>query len=157
LTPAEQAVAGSADQIRESLVELAKARFGTPLVDSTSSTLEMLVGPGVSAEVERAIEASAAPLLAICGLNALIPGSDEPVLRAIDTPVLLVVAENDIVGPPHEAPTYFPGCPDVTLHVVAAAFHNSNIAPARTTMWDRIGSWTDWVAGSAPGRRGDAQ
>jgi pimeloyl-ACP methyl ester carboxylesterase len=148
LTPAEQEIAGSADRIRSSVVELARTRFGTPLVESTSSTLEMLVGPNVSAGVERAIQGSAGPLLAVCGLNALLPGSDEQVLTAVDVPVLLIVAEHDIVGPPHEAPRYFPGSPDLTLHVVSAAFHNSNIAPARTTMWERIGSWAGWLVGA---------
>jgi pimeloyl-ACP methyl ester carboxylesterase len=133
-------------------VELAKARFGTPLVESTSSTLEMLVGPDVSADVERAIDESASPLLAVCGLNALLPGSDEAVLTTIDVPVLLIIAEHDIVGSPHEAPMYFPASRDVTLHVVAAAFHNSNIAPARIAMWDRIGSWACWLVGAGRAR-----
>ena len=152
LTPAELERTGSADRIRDALVELAQTRFGVPLVESTSSTIEMLVGPDVSAEVQQAIATSAGPLLAVCGMNALIPGSGEQVLRAIDVPLLLVVAEHDIVGPPHEASTYFPSSRDVTLHVVAGAFHNSNIAPERVTMWDRIGDWTCWLAKAATTR-----
>jgi pimeloyl-ACP methyl ester carboxylesterase len=148
LTPSELELVGSPARIARSLRDLARARFGVPLVESESSGLEMLVGPGMSADVQRAIQASAGPLLAICGLNALIPGSDAAVLDAIDVPVLLAIAEHDIVGPPHDAPQYLPESPDVTLHVVREAFHNSNVAPTRVAMWNRILSWTQWLTGS---------
>jgi pimeloyl-ACP methyl ester carboxylesterase len=142
LDPEELAVAGDADKIRASIVALSRARFGRPLPAGGTSTSEMLVGPTPPDEATTAIEASGSALLAMCGLTSIIPGSHTAELTAVDVPVLLAVAENDIVGPPHEVPGYFPASPDVTLHVVRQAFHNSNIAPTRQALWDRIAAWT---------------
>jgi alpha-beta hydrolase superfamily lysophospholipase len=157
LSPAELAVAGDPDQVRATIVELARARFGRPLVTrdnggrdrvsdrGDSATSPMLVGPAAPTAMIAALAAAAAPLLASCGLTSMLPGSNAPELAAIDVPVLLSIAEHDIVGPTHEAPGYLPGSPDVTLHVLPGAFHNSNVATGRERLWDRIALWATTV------------
>jgi pimeloyl-ACP methyl ester carboxylesterase len=141
LTPPEREIAGDAARAREALVALARDRFGSPLVAAASSTPDMLVGPAASADARTALDRCATQLLAVCGLNALIPGSDAEVLDAVDVPVLLALAQHDIVGPPDEAARYMAGSADVTTHVLPDAFHNSNVAPTRTELWDRIAGW----------------
>jgi alpha-beta hydrolase superfamily lysophospholipase len=141
LTPSERAVAGSPARIRDSLVALARERFRTPLPAAPTATSDMLVGPHVEPEAEAALRESADVLLAVCGMSTLIPGSDADVLAAIDVPVLYAIAEHDIVGPPQGAPSAVSASPDVTVHVVAGAFHNSNVASMRYELWDRIATW----------------
>ena len=131
LLPAEVAVAGDAAAIRRSIVALARARFGDPLPRGSTATSELLVGPDLPADAAAAIGAAAGSLLACCGLTSMIPGSHDDVLAAVDVPVLLGLAEHDIAGDPWQAPRWLTGSRDVTLHVLAGAHHNHNVAPAR--------------------------
>ncbi|MBL7496403.1 alpha/beta hydrolase [Frankia sp. CNm7] len=141
LGPGELAVAGDPVRARASVADLARARFGRALVPSSSGVLELLVGPGLPPAAAAALAGCADSLITPCGLASMIPGSHRDALAAIDVPVLIGLAEHDIAGPPREAPGYLPGCPDVTLHVLAGAYHNSNVAPGRAELWDRIVDW----------------
>lgn len=123
LTPAELA-ADPAD-----VVELARARFGQPLPGGSTASSEYLVGPDLSDDARRAIDAAAAPLLAVCGLFAMLPRSHAAELAAMDVPVLVGLAEHDIAREPHR--------PD-HLHVLPGAFHNANVAPNRRDQWDAV-------------------
>jgi alpha-beta hydrolase superfamily lysophospholipase len=152
LTEEELAVAGEPDKTRLALVGLARARFGRPLVPSGSGVSAMLTGPQLPARIASSLGAAAASLLPLCGLTSMIPGSHADVLAAVDVPVLLGIAEHDIVGPPREAPAYLAGADDITLYVLAEAYHNSNVAPTRTRLWDRLAIWASAVAEALPGR-----
>lgn len=129
----------------EPMVDLARTRFGRPLPQGETAASELLVGPSLPAAAAAALDAARAPLLAICGLAAMIPGSHASELAAIDVPVFLGIAEHDITGPPHQAPSYLTGTTDVTLHVVRGAFHNSNVADRRGELWDRLALWARTV------------
>ena len=156
LTPDELAAAGDGERIRAAIEGLARVRFGDPLPAGNTAASEMLVGPDLSTDASRAIATAADALLAMVGLAAMLPGSHDAELAALDVPVLLGVAEHDIVGPPHEAPRWLAGSGDVTLHVLPGAFHNSNVAGRRTELWDRIAEWSWWLvreAGRPEGER----
>jgi pimeloyl-ACP methyl ester carboxylesterase len=107
----------------------------------------MLTGPELPGRLATSLVAAGADLLTLCGLTSMIPGSHADVLAAVDVPVLLGVAEHDIVGPPREAPAYLTGASDITLYVLAEAYHNSNVAPTRTRLWDRLAAWASAVPG----------
>jgi pimeloyl-ACP methyl ester carboxylesterase len=141
LVPDELAVAGDGDAIRSRIVELARARFSGPLPVGTTAASEYLVGPDLPEAAALAIGEAKAALLAVCGLTSMIPGGHDAVLAAIDVPVLLGLAEHDIAGPPHEAPRWLTGTTDLTLHVLAGAHHNSNVAARRQEQWRRIAAW----------------
>lgn len=152
LTEEELAVAGEPGKASSGLVDLARARFGRPLVHSGSGVSAMLTGPELPARITSSLRAAEADLLVLCGLTSMIPGSHADVLAAVDVPVLLGIGEHDIVGPPRAAPAYLTGAADITLYVLSGAYHNSNAAPARTRLWDRLDAWASTVAGALPGR-----
>lgn len=143
LTPEELAFAGDPDGARAHIVELAKARFGNPLPIGTTDASEFLVGPDVPRDAIEAIGTTRSHLLACPGLTSMIPGSHDAELAAIEVPVLIALGEFDIAGEPSEAPKWLTGSKDVTLYVQPGAFHNANIAPNRTDLWNRI---VDWIA-----------
>lgn len=138
LTPDE--LAGAAP-----VVELARTRFGHPLPQGETAASELLVGPALPTDAATALDAARAPMLVLCGLTSMLPGGHAAELAAIDVPVFLGIAEHDIAGPPHEAPSYLTGTTDVTLHVLPGAFHNSNVAPRRRELWDRLALWARTV------------
>jgi pimeloyl-ACP methyl ester carboxylesterase len=76
----------------------------------------------------------------------MIAGSVGPELKAIDVPVFLGIAEQDICGPPHKVPAEFPSSHDVTLFVIPAAGHCHHIFPARIALWARLASWVRGLA-----------
>ncbi|ADP83546.1 alpha/beta fold hydrolase [Pseudofrankia inefficax] len=137
----ELAAAGDPARVRASIADLAKARFGRALVPSGSGALELLVGPDLPAEAAASLRGCAADLITPCGLAAMIPGSHADALAAIDVPTMIGLAEHDIAGPPHEAPSHLTSCPDVTLYVQPGAYHNANVAPSRAALWDRVVGW----------------
>ncbi|MBX6389879.1 MAG: alpha/beta hydrolase [Frankia sp.] len=153
LGPAELALAGDPARAHGEIVELTRARFGRPLQPGGTTRSTMLVGEDPPAEALAALDRAAAPLLNLCGLTAILPGSHADVLAAIDVPVLLGIAEHDIVGPPDEAPSYLPGSADVELFVLPGAHHNSSIAPNRELLWDRVVDWATKIRAAAPSPR----
>ena len=141
LLPQELAASHDPEMIRDQLGALTKARFGHALVHSETSTSEYLNGPDVAPEVAAALRGSAAPMLGLAGLASMIPGGHAAEVAAIDVPVFLGLAANDIAGPTHEVPAYFTASRDVTLYVQPDAYHNSNAAPTRLELWDRLARW----------------
>jgi alpha-beta hydrolase superfamily lysophospholipase len=147
LTDEELAVAGQPDKARLAIVDLARARFRRPLVPAGSRVSAMLTGPDLPAALTRSLGAAGTSLPAACGLTSMLPGSHADVLAAVDVPVLLGLAEHDIVGPPREAPSHLTSADDITLYVLGQAYHNSNVAPTRTQLWDRLAAWASAVPG----------
>jgi alpha-beta hydrolase superfamily lysophospholipase len=141
LTGEELAVAGEPDKATLAIADLTRARFGRPLAPARSGVSAMLTGPEPPSQAASSLRAAGADLLTLCGLTSMIPGSHADVLAAVDVPVLLGIAEHDIAGPPREAPAYLTGAADITLYVLAGAYHNSNVAPTRTRLWDRLAAW----------------
>lgn len=157
LTEEELAVAGDQDNARLAIADLTRARFGRPLVPSGSGISVMLTGPELPGRLAGSLGAAGADLLALCGLTSMIPGGHADVLASIDVPVLLGIAEHDIVGPPREAPAYLTGADDITLYVLPGAYHNSNVAPTRALLWDHLAAWASAACHSAPSDDGVAR
>lgn len=147
LTPDELAVAHDPDRVRDAIVELAEKRFGRALTDPSSTVLPMLNGTDISPEAGAALREAATGLPTLCGLTSMIPGSHSDIHAALDIPVFLSIAEHDIVGPPDEAPGYFPAA-EVTLRIAESAHHNSNVAPTRTDIWNHLAQWAGELPGS---------
>jgi pimeloyl-ACP methyl ester carboxylesterase len=141
LEPEELSVSDDPDRIRELGTALARRRFGEPLSAGGRGAGQMLTGPVPLPGAKAALAGAGAPLLAVCGLASLLPGAHVRQLASVDVPVLLAVAEHDIVGPSAELAGYFPASPDIEVDVIPGAYHNSNVAPARHRLWDRIARW----------------
>ena len=141
LEPGERAVADDPDQVRAHLAELARQRFGVPLVGAGGAPSEMMTGPAPLPGALAALARAEAPLLAVCGEATLLPGAHARQLASVDVPVLLAVGEHDIVGPSSELAGYFPASPDLEVEVIPGTYHNSNVAPARELLWDRVATW----------------
>ena len=121
----------SAAEARTRLVELARRNVDAPaaFLDSAPS------GRMVSA-------ASAADrLLAGASVHAMVPDLLAPDAGAITVPVLIVLGDRDLHGPPHEAPKIYTASQDVTLLVLSATRHNHFIYPTRTALFGRIARW----------------
>lgn len=67
---------------------------------------------------------------------------------AIDVPVLLAFAENDVSPDPHVEPTFYPRSGHITLFVLPRAAHIHNLAGSRLLLWDRIVGWAAGLRGS---------
>jgi pimeloyl-ACP methyl ester carboxylesterase len=145
LGPEELAYAGRPEDLRSAIEALARSRFGRPLTGSATSVSEWLTGDGVPEEVISAMSVSAAPLLTMPGLMSMIPGSLEPEMAGITVPVLVAVGEHDIVGPTDRLADDLPAAQPVTVAVIPGAAHNSNVAPTRQLLWDRLADWLDFL------------
>jgi alpha-beta hydrolase superfamily lysophospholipase len=150
LEPGERAVADDPDQVLDHVAELARRRFGVPLIPAGGAPAEMMTGSAPLPGALAALAQAEAPLIAVCGEATLLPGAHTRQLASVDVPVLLEVGEHDIVGPSAELAGYFPASPAVEVKVIPGAYHNSNVAPARQQLWDRIASWARKVQGSQP-------
>lgn len=153
LEPHELAISDDGDRVRASSMEFARRRFRVPLPIAGHGASPKLAGPDLPADAAAALAEASAPLLAVCGLTTLFPGAHARGLASIDVPVLVAAAEHDIVGPPEELPGYLPASPDVALQIVPDAYHDSNVAPTRHLLWDRIARWAHGVSHASGGSR----
>ena len=75
-----------AQKFAEDVGLLTKARFGDPLPERSKSGAGELEPNVVSTDVEVALAAASARLLALVGMSAIVPGSAEPELDEIGSP-----------------------------------------------------------------------
>jgi len=148
LTDEERGCADDPVALRRALPDLVRARFGdaAPPPPAPSTSTSIFSGGPEPETVKAAMRAARAPLLALLGLTAMIPGASAAELAAVDVPVFLGVGDRDITGDPRAIPGHFPQATDITLYVLADAGHAHNIAPTRARLWDRVGTWTDALA-----------
>jgi alpha-beta hydrolase superfamily lysophospholipase len=146
LTAEERAVGDDADAARAALPWLVQERFGSARPDYPQATTSIFSGGREPEAVKDAVRGTRAPLLALLGLTAMIPGASAPELAAIDVPVFLGVGDEDITGDPRAIPGHFPNATDVTLFVLAGSGHAHNIAPRRVELWDRFADWAGSLA-----------
>jgi pimeloyl-ACP methyl ester carboxylesterase len=129
------------------LVESAKKRFnGDPFPVLRRGSSQLLIANPLPADVQQALVAARAPLLAVPGHASLIPGNTRRSAAAIDVPVFLGVGENDIAINHRLIPNEFPASDDITLFVLKGAGHNQNVEPGRHELWERVTSWADQLA-----------
>ena len=140
LTRAEMSYANSYERLEPVLAELVRERFGTALVPEPSTSSDML-NPGAITGARQLLAAASTPLLALCGLTSMIPGSSDAALASIEVPVFLGIGENDIAGDISEVASLLTASPSVETFVLAEAGHNHSISKNRTVLWDALGNW----------------
>jgi len=143
LSEAETRFVGDPAGLRANLVSLARERFAEPYPVLSPNPLADMVYYG-DCEDQRAINAlksAGTNLIALAALTAMIAGSVSPELKAIDVPVFLGIADQDICGPPHKVPAEFSSSRDVSLFVIPRAGHCPHIFPSRIALWERLACW----------------
>jgi alpha-beta hydrolase superfamily lysophospholipase len=136
------------------LVEGARRQHGEPLPVLRRGSSRMLVKGDVPPAARQALVDARAPLLAVAGYAAMVPGSARDATARIRVPVFLGVGEHDIASGHHAIPAEFPASRDITLFILEGAGHNHNVAPGRERLWDRIAGWADGTAGTSNGPYG---
>jgi pimeloyl-ACP methyl ester carboxylesterase len=147
LSEDERVVLGDPDAISAQIVDLAKTRFGRPLVRASNTTQSefLLGGMSVPDDVLAAFGGCAAPLLACCGLASMLKSTSADV-ATLDVPVFVGYGQRDITGNARTMAAALTRCPDITLFELGGAGHNHNIAPNRVELWDRLAWWAEGVA-----------
>ena len=132
---------------RANIESLARQRFDEPYPVLTPNPVADMVyfGDCQDGRAIDALKAAGTNLIALPALTAMIAGSVGPEQQAIDVPLFLGIADQDICGPPHKVPAEFPSSPDVTLFVIPAAGHCHHIFPARIALWERLAAWVRGV------------
>lgn len=132
--------AGHPEWLSEDVRNLARARFGEPLPEWSSSMGEF--GPhAVAAQVDMALAAASSRLLALVGMTAIVPGSVQPELDQLRVPIFAALGEYDLGGRLDVLSGQLPGCGDLTLFLLEGAGHNHNVAVNRRLLWDRVARW----------------
>ncbi len=140
LTRGELSYGNDYERLEPVLAELARERFGTALVSGSSTSSDML-NPGAITSARQLLRAASSPLLALCGLASMIPGTSNRALASIEVPVFIGVGENDIAGGVASVAALLTAAPSVETFVLAGAGHNHSISKNRTDLWDALGVW----------------
>ena len=147
LNRAELSYANNYERLEPVLAELVRERFGTALVPGSSTSSDML-NPGTLSAARQLLATASAPLLALCGLASMVPGSSNPALASIEVPVFIGLGENDIAGDIKEVVALLTAASSVETFVLAGAGHNHSISKNRTDLWDALGKWIIELDGS---------
>lgn len=140
LSKAELSYAGNFERLEPVLAELVRERFGTALVPGSTTSSDML-NPGTLSAARQVLASASGPLLALCGLASMVPGSSNAALASIEVPVFIGLGENDIAGDIGKVAALLTSSVDVTTYVLAEAGHNHSISKNRTELWDALGNW----------------
>jgi pimeloyl-ACP methyl ester carboxylesterase len=140
LTKAELSYADNYERLEPVLAELVRERFGTALVPGSTTSSDML-NPGTLSEARQILATASGPLLALCGLASMVPGSSNAALASIEVPVFIGLGENDIAADIGNVAALLTSSGDVTAYVLAEAGHNHSISKNRTDLWDALGNW----------------
>ena len=138
LNEEEIAALGEGDLSTDTIIRLAKKRFGTAIVSPPQP------GSDPSSPARKALSAARSNMLSVCGLTSMMTGSMRAEFESIDVPIFLGVGEFDIAGPARDIPADFPNSNDISLFVLPEAGHNTNVSRNRVELWDRM---SDWVKG----------
>lgn len=87
------------------------------------------------------------PLLTVCGMFSMIPGSWKPEAARIDVPLYLAFGDDDLCRNPHDVPSCFTASPDVTLSVIKDTGHNHFAFASRANLFARIDVWARTLPG----------
>jgi pimeloyl-ACP methyl ester carboxylesterase len=137
---------GAPQAIPGRIAGLARELYGTAYVEmrpSSGRNEDMFYGGKADRDGVELLKTARDTLIAMPGLQSMIPGSIDPQMKAIDVPVFLGLGDHDIAGPPHAIPASFPASRDVTLLVLPETGHCHFIFPSRAQLFRRL---ADWVA-----------
>ncbi|MBS0366882.1 MAG: alpha/beta fold hydrolase [Proteobacteria bacterium] len=151
LAPQELQYAGDPVATRANLVRLARLRGDDPYppVQRTEEGRQLFAGATADRRGVQALQAARAPLLLTPGLFSMIPGSSAPECARVGVPVLLVVGDRDIAGPPHSIPSSFTGSRDVTLRILPGTGHAHFLFDSRRELFERVAQWCEALVPAA--------
>jgi pimeloyl-ACP methyl ester carboxylesterase len=141
LNEEELRYAGSPKRFSEDVASLTQARFGDPLPEWSNNSAGEFGHDSVALEVDVALAAASSRLLALVGMTAIVPGSVQPELDQLSTPIFAALGERDLGGTLEVLPGQLPACRDLTLFLLEGAGHNHNVAVNRRLLWDRVARW----------------
>ena len=145
LNEEELRYAGRPGRFSEDVKNLTRARFGDPLPEWSNSSPGELGNDSVATEVDVALAAASSRLLAVVGMTAIVPGSVQPELDQLRTPIFAALGDHDLGGTLDVLPAQLPACGDLTLFLLEGAGHNHNVAVNRRILWDRVARWATSV------------
>jgi pimeloyl-ACP methyl ester carboxylesterase len=149
LSEEARAMANDPHAIRENVVRLARAFHGEPYPEvKPNGRGRDIFGGGANPRAMNALRAVQDRLLATVSMFALVPGSCAPEAAQMDGPLLLVVGDRDMCGPPHQLPASFPGSSDVTLLCLPNTGHSHFVFSSTSALFSRLALWADTVARS---------
>ena len=147
LSEEARAMANDPHAVRTNVVRLARAFHGEPYPEVRSNGRGRdIFGGGADPEAMKALRTVQDRLLATVSMFALVPGSSAPEAAKIDVPLLLVVGDRDMCGPPHQLPASFPGSADVTLLCLPNTGHSHFVFSSTSVLFPRLALWADTVA-----------
>jgi pimeloyl-ACP methyl ester carboxylesterase len=145
LNEEELRYAGCPEWFSEDVGNLTRARFGDPLPEWSNSSAGDLGHGSVALAVDMALAAASSRLLALVGMTAIVPGSVQPELDQLSSPIFAALGDHDLGGTLDVLPRQLPACPDLTLFLLEGAGHNHNVAVNRRLLWDRVARWATSV------------
>jgi len=145
LGPDELRFEGDYEALEAALPALVEARFGRPLVPSTTTSSDALNPGAVSGGRDLLVHATG-DLLALAGLASMVPGAADAALARVEVPVLLAAGEADIVHGFDELPDRLLAAPSVSSYVLAGSGHNHVIAAEREALFAEVGRWITALA-----------
>lgn len=149
LSEEARAMAFDAPTIRANVVRLARAFHGEPYPEvKPSGRGREIFGGGADPRAMNALRTVRDRLLATLSMFVIIPGSSAPEAAQIDVPLLLVVGDRDMCGPPHQLPASFPASSDITLLCLPETGHSHLVFVSTSAMFPRLALWVDTVARS---------
>lgn len=131
--------------LRARVAEFARRMFVEPyprIRGSGAGDAALYGSAGADPRGVKALKAATDGLLPVPAFLSMVPGNVAPEAAQLDVPVLLMLGEHDMAGPPDEAPLAFTSSPDVTLEVLPGAGHSHFLFDARGALFERLARWT---------------
>ena len=127
--------------------EIARGIYPNPYPELAPSPEGSVMFYGSKADRDgvQALKAARDVLLAVSGLQSMIPGSIALRSNAITVPIFLGLGDQDIAGSPHAIPATFPNCRDISLLVLSETGHCQFIFPSRGLLFGRIAAWAGMI------------
>jgi pimeloyl-ACP methyl ester carboxylesterase len=132
--------------LRARLPELARRMFGEPYPrirsgGGGSDNAALYGSAGADPRGVAALKAATDCLLPVPAFLSMVPGNVAPEAARIDVPVLLLLGEHDMAGPPTQAPRAFGSSPDVRLEVLPGTGHSHFLFASRIALYDAVERW----------------
>lgn len=129
--------------IRPELPRLARALFGKnyPVIGRTEEGSSLYAGQHAEPEGVEAVKAARQPLLPVPAFQSMLPGNVVHEAAQIKVPVLAMVGDSDMVGPPERIGDPFTGSLDVGTKVLHRCGHSHFLFPARHNLFDGLERW----------------
>lgn len=130
--------------LRARIAEFARRLFVEPyprIRGSGGSNAALYGSAGADPRGVAALKAATDSLLPLPAFLSMVPGNVAPEAAQLDVPVLLMLGEHDMAGPPDEAPRALTSCPGVTLEVLPGAGHSHFLFEARSALFERLACW----------------